>query len=192
MVQEYQNITVYEYIYKSPKPNKQAGQQYKLDLRSAIGIIIFTSSLIIISHTPHSENKPNHTFHTRHSLISQLRLDKRNCMSSKEEDKNKQTGTPTQRRTRREDRDLAKLKAEAKSPDVGKLVPLGRKKSSLALVSPELSYAEKLKGGNTSEPKETEEGEEEEEEEGNKKAGDEDPKKAGDKEEEEDPNKGRQ
>ena len=137
----------------------------KLDLRSAIEIIIIiliASSLIIIIQTPHPENKHNHTFpDTRHSLISQLRLDKRNCMSSNEEDKNKQTSTPTQRRHRKEGRELARRKAEAKSPDVGKLVPLGDKKSSLALVSPELSYAEKLKGGNISEPKEK--GEEEEE-----------------------------
>ena len=186
MVPEYRNITVYEYIYKSPKQNKQARHSiYKLDLRSAIEIIIIIIIITVASSliTSHLENKPNHTFHTRHSLISRFCLDKRNCMSSKEEDKNKQTGTPTQRRTRKEDRDLAKRKAEAKSPDVGKLVPLGRKKSSLALVSPELSYAEMLKGGNTSEPKVTEEGEEEEEEEGegeeeeeNKKPGDEDPK----------------
>ena len=103
-------------------------------------------------------------------------------MSSKEED-NKQTSTPrTQRKTRKENRDLSKLRAEANSPNVAKLVPLGSKKSSLALVSPELSYAEKLKGGNKSEPKEKEDTEEEEEEEGEGEG--EKNKKAGDKEEE--------
>ena len=80
-------------------------------------------------------------------------------MSSKEEDKNKQTSTPIQRRARREDRELSKQRAEAKSPDVGKLQPLG--KSSVSWVSPELSYAEKLKGGNKSDTEEKE-GEEEE------------------------------
>ena len=103
-------------------------------------------------------------------------------MSSKEEDKNKQTGTPTQRRARREDRELARQRAEAKSPEVGKLQPLGGK-SRVSLVSPELSYAEKLKGGNISDPKEREEEEEEEEGEGEE----EEDKKAGDEEEKEDP-----
>ena len=111
-------------------------------------------------------------------------------MSSKEEDNKQTTSTPrTQQKTRQENRELSKLRAEANSPNVAKLVPLGSKKSSLALVSPELSYAEKLKGGNKSEPKEKEDTEEEEEEEGeeegekNKKAGDkekEDPKDSND------------
>ena len=94
-------------------------------------------------------------------------------MSSKEEDKNKQTGTPTQRRVRREDRELARQRAEAKSPEVGKLQPLG--KSRVSWVSPELSTPKK--GGNKSDTKEKE-GEEGEEEED---------KKAGDEEEKEDP-----
>ena len=95
-------------------------------------------------------------------------------MSSKEEDKNKQTGTPrTQRRNRKKERELSKQRAEAKSPNVGQLQPLGQ--SRLTVVSPELLYAEKSKGSNTSEPKEKgEEGKKEEEE--------------GDTEEEENPN----
>ena len=95
-------------------------------------------------------------------------------MSSKEEDKNKQTGTPrTQRWNRKKERELSKQRAEAKSPNVGQLQPLGQ--SRLTVVSPELLYAEKSKGSNTSEPKEKgEEGKKEEEE--------------GDTEEEENPN----
>ena len=96
-------------------------------------------------------------------------------MSSKEEDKNKQTSTPTQRRTRKEDRELSKRRAEAKSPDVGKLHPLVRSTGSVTWVSPELSNAEKSKDGNKLDPKRKEE-EEEEEEEGDKKAGDEEEK----------------
>ena len=95
-------------------------------------------------------------------------------MSSKEEDKNKQTGTPKQRRVRREDRELARQRAEAKSPEVGKLQPLG--KSRVSWVSPELSTPKK--GGNKSDTEEKG-GEEEEKEED---------KKAGDEEEKEDPN----
>ena len=150
----------------------------KLDLRSAIEIIIIiilTSSLI---NKPHFGNLPHHIHDTRHSLISQFCPDKRNCMSSKEEDKNKQTGTPTQRRVRREDRELARQRAEAKSPEVGKLQPLG--KSRVSWVSPELSTPKK--GGNKSDTKEKEGEEGEGEEEGNKKAGDKE-------EEEEDPKK---
>ena len=75
-------------------------------------------------------------------------------MSSKEEDKNKQTSTPTQRRTRKEDRELSKRRAEAKSPDVGKLHPLGRSTGSVTWVSPELSNAKKSKGGNKLDRKE--------------------------------------
>ena len=92
-------------------------------------------------------------------------------MSSKEEDKNKQTSTPIQRRARREDRELSKQRAEAKSPDVGKLQPLG--KSSVSWVSPELSTPKK--GGNTLDTEEKE-GEEQEEEKGDKTAGDEEEK----------------
>ena len=102
-------------------------------------------------------------------------------MSSKEEDKNKQTGTPTQRRARREDRELARQRAEAKSPEVGKLQPLGGK-SRVSWVSPELSTPKK--GGNKSDTEEQEGEEGEGEEKG--KEGKED-KKAGDKGEEEDP-----
>ena len=90
-------------------------------------------------------------------------------MSSKEEDKNKQTSTPTQRRARREDRELSKQRAEAKSPDVGKLQPLG--KSHVSWVSPELSTPKK--GGNKLDTKEKEGEEGEGEEEEDKKAGDE-------------------
>ena len=78
-------------------------------------------------------------------------------MSSKEEDKNKQTGTPRQQKNLKEDRELARQRAEAKSSEVGKLQPLGSKKSSLVLVSPELSYAKKSQSGNKSEPKSKEE-----------------------------------
>ena len=87
---------------------------------------------------------------------------------------------------RKETRELSKLRAKANSPNVAKLVPLGNKRSSLALVSPELSYAEKLKGGNISEPKDKEDKEEEEgkREEGDKKEGDEEEKEEGDKEKE--------
>ena len=63
-------------------------------------------------------------------------------MSSKEEDKNKQTSTPTQRRTRKEDKELSKQRAEAKST------------GSVTLVSPELSNAKKSKGGNKLDRKE--------------------------------------
>ena len=85
-------------------------------------------------------------------------------MSSQEEDKNKQTNKqihPRQERRnkRREDRELSKQRAEAKSPKVGQLQLLGRK-SRLTVVSPELPYAEKLKGGNISEPKDKKEEEE--------------------------------
>ena len=84
-------------------------------------------------------------------------------MSSKEEDKNKQTSTDQERRDKRkEKRELSKQRAEAKSPNVGQLQPLG--KSRLTVVSPELLYAEKSKGSNTSDPKEQEEEEEGEEE----------------------------
>ena len=101
-------------------------------------------------------------------------------MSSKEEDKNKQTSTPIQRRARREDRELSKQRAEAKSPDVGKLQPLG--KSRVSWVSPELSTPKK--GGNKSDTEEKE-GEEEEEEEGGEE--EEIDKKAGDEGKKEDP-----
>ena len=99
-------------------------------------------------------------------------------MSSKEEDKDQQTRIAQERRNKRKkDRELSKQRAEAKSPNVGQLQPLGQ--SRLTVVSPELLYAEKSKGSNTSEPKEKgeegkkEEEEEEEEEEENKKDGDE-------------------
>ena len=79
-------------------------------------------------------------------------------MSSKEEDKNKQKNTPQEHRNkRREDKELSKQRAEAKSPKVGQLQPLGRKSRLTVVVSPELSYAEKLKCGNILEPKDKEE-----------------------------------
>ena len=103
-------------------------------------------------------------------------------MSSKEEDKDKQTRIAQERRNKRkEGRELSKQRVEAKSPNVGKLHPLGR--SSVSLVSPELSNAEKSKGGNKLDPKRKEEEEEEEEEEGEEEEED---KKAGD-EKDEDP-----
>ena len=59
-------------------------------------------------------------------------------MSPNKEDKNKQTSTPQQQRKSvedREDRNLSKQRAKAKSPNVRKLEPLiGKSKSSLSFL----------------------------------------------------------
>ena len=136
----------------------------KLDLLPAIKLILFPLLKLISSNLPQFGNTYQGIFHTRHSLISQLCPDKRNCMGSKEEDKNNQTGTPSQQRKQREDKQLSQQRAEAKIPDIRKLES-PRKTSSLFFVSPKFSYAGKVQGGNKSEHKVIEEEEEEEEEE---------------------------
>ena len=128
-----------------------------LDLLSAINFLI--TLLSILSNNPPQPIRATKqvTSDTRHSLNSQLRLGKRNCMSSNDRD----TSTPRQRNRRRQNREQraqSELLAARGSPPTVRLEPLG----GSSLVSPYPQHARRdistrSQGDGISDHKETEE-----------------------------------
>ena len=142
--------------------NRQSKQASKsngntLDLLSAISFLI--TLLSILSNNPPQPIRATKqvTSDTRHSLNSQLRLGKRNCMSSNDRD----TSTPRQRNRRRQNREQraqSELLAARGSPPTVRLEPLG----GSSLVSPYPQHARRdistrSQGDGISDHKETEE-----------------------------------